>query len=280
MASIASAERRRPPGRPRVPEPMAIDERAAVERFHAGGGAPGMQAVYELCARALDALVPAQGRLLDLGVGSGRCLARFLARRPDVRATGVDLSAEMLVAARRFLDQEGVGDRATLIEADIALPHVVRAGPWEAVSSVWTLHHLPDSPTLRAALDQIARIRARCGSAVWLLDFQRLRDPASFPALQELLEPDLEPDLRADAVASEAAAFTHEELHAELIPTGLGGLESSLLRPVSWLQAFWSRGREDRGAVDEPPDRPVPLSGRAEEEVERLRRGFSRLPID
>jgi tRNA (cmo5U34)-methyltransferase len=46
----------------------------SVEEFHAGGASSaGMQAVYDLSARALDALLPTGGRLLDLGVGSGLC---------------------------------------------------------------------------------------------------------------------------------------------------------------------------------------------------------------
>jgi len=280
VVSIARAERRRPPGRTRVPEPMAMDDAGVVKRFHAGGETPGMRGVYEVSARSLAAIVPAGGKVLDLGVGSGRALGRLLAVRPDIRATGVDLAPRMLAEAHRFLDQEGVGDRVTLIEADMtALPRALRAGSWEAVSSVWALHHLPSPVALRATLGQIARIRDRCGSAVWLLDFQRLRDPGSFPTLQEALEPDLSPMLRADAVDSEGAAFTQEELRAELDAGGLGELESGLLRPVPWLQAFWSRARNDAGGSAEMPQSRAPLSSPAGEVTERLRRGFSRLPF-
>ncbi|MEX2538982.1 MAG: class I SAM-dependent methyltransferase, partial [Actinomycetota bacterium] len=242
---IALREAAHGQGRSRVPEPMAMDETESVDQFHEGGTTMGaMLAVYDLNARALDALVPEGGRLLDLGVGSGRALQRFLAMRPDVAATGVDLAPNMLARARRFLDDSGVGHRVTLIDGDMtALPDHVTNEKWDAISSVWTLHHLPDSDVLRAALRQIAEIRARDGSAVWLLDFHRLRYPNSFRALVDVLQQDVPPFLLADGLASEAAAFTHDELRTELAAAGLGNLESGLARPIRLLQAFWCQGR-------------------------------------
>jgi tRNA (cmo5U34)-methyltransferase len=274
---IALRERRYPQGRLRTPEPMAMDEPESVEQFHAGGAeAAGMQAVYDLNARALDSLVPRDGRLLDLGTGSGRALAGFLATRPDVRATCVDLAPNMLAEARRFLRAEGLGERVSLVEADLtALPRHVNDERWDAISCVWALHHLPDLGKLRAALGSIARLRERGGGAIWLFDFQRLRNPATMGAMLDVLEPDAPPVLRADALASEAAAFTQEELGAELAAAELGDLESGLARPIPWVQAFWGH---PRSRTPREPTRRRPLSGKAGEEAENLRRNFSRLP--
>src|SRR6478672_5207328 len=63
---------------------------------------PGQQAVYDFSARALDALLSTDARLLDLGVGSGRALSALLRRRPDVRATAVDLAPNMLATAEQL----------------------------------------------------------------------------------------------------------------------------------------------------------------------------------
>ena len=259
---------------------MAMDDAESVAQFHEGGTTIGaMMAVYDLNARALGALVPEGGRLLDLGVGSGRALQRFLAVRPDVNATGVDLAPNMLATARRFLDDSGVGQRATLVEGDMtSLPHEVKGDKWDAVSCVWTLHHLPDREVLRAALREIAEIHKRDGSAIWLLDLHRLRNPHTFAALADVLQRDIPPILRADALASEAAAFTHDELRSELAAAGLGNLESGLARSITWLQAFWSRGRTQRHSVSRPV-RPEPLPGSARFEAMLVRRGFSRLPF-
>lgn len=252
----------------------------SVEQFHAGGAAlAGMQAVYDLSARSLDALVPRDGRLLDLGVGSGRGLGRFLTMRTDVEAIAIDLAPNMLTEARSFLDAEGAGDRASLLEGDLtSLPEEILASPWDAICSVWTLHHLPDRDALQEALRQLAQFRNRDGCAIWILDFQRLHDPDSLAAMQAVLEPDVPPTLHSDALASEAAAFTHEELRDELSTAGLGNLDSGLAQPIPWLQAFWATAQRP---APPPPQRarPLPLSGRADDDAARLLGSFSRLPI-
>jgi SAM-dependent methyltransferase len=257
---------------------MVMDQPESVEQFHAGGASVGgMLAVYDLSARALSCLVPEGGRLLDLGVGSGRALQRFLAMRPDVTATAVDLAPNMLATARRFLDADGAGQRVSLVEADMtALAEELAAAKWDAVSCVWSLHHLPDRETLRAALRQIAEIRDRHGSAVWLLDFQRLRRPETMPDIIAALQPETPRVLHADGVASEAAAFTHDELRTALA-AGLGDLKAGLARPIPWLQAFWCNGRA-KGRPVSSSGRPEPLRGTARVDATLLRLGFSRRP--
>lgn len=279
LAPIAMRERKHGPGRSRTPEPMVMDRPESVDQFHAGGAAVGaMLAVYDLSARALNVLVPEGGRLLDLGVGSGRALQRFLALRPDVVATGVDLAPNMLATARRFLDADEVGRRVSLVEADItALPDEVTGEKWDAISSVWCLHHLPDRDIVRAALQQMAEIRDRHGGAVWLLDFHRLRHPETARAVIAVVQPEMPPVLYEDALASEAAAFTHDELRTELAAAGLGDLEYGFARPIPWLQAFWSRGQTHGGPMSQR-GRTEPLRGPARVDAMLLRRGFSRLP--
>jgi tRNA (cmo5U34)-methyltransferase len=121
---IVARERRHPAGRERIPEPMVMDDVESVAQFHEGGASnPGQIAVYDFSARALDALLPENARLLDLGVGSGRALTALLRRRPDIQATAVDLAPNMLATARTLLVAEGLADRVELVEADItALP--------------------------------------------------------------------------------------------------------------------------------------------------------------
>lgn len=256
-----------------------MDKPDSVDQFHAGGASlGGMQAVYHLNALALNVLVPQGGHLLDLGVGSGQALHRFLAARPDVKATGVDLSPNMLATARRFLDAQGVGERVSLVEADItALPDQVTAEKWDAVSCVWALHHLPGRDVLHAALRQMRDIRDRYGSALWILDFQRLRHPVTFRDVAAAVQPQTPPVLHADGVASEAAAFTNAELRGELAAAGLSDLDSGLARPVPWLQAFWCSGRV-RPSVLAQISSPERLKGQARIQSMLLQKGFSRLP--
>jgi tRNA (cmo5U34)-methyltransferase len=243
--AIALRESRTSPGRARIPEPMVIDDPAAVRRFSEGGTSqPAMLSVYDFNARALNALVPKGGVLLDLGVGSGQALAYFLHRRPDVTAIGVDLSAAMLATARDMFAQCGMEHRVRLVEADAGdLPAEVAGEPIAAVSSLWTLHQLPDGDVLGAVLHRIAALRAQHGAAVWLLDFQRLADSRSFPDLLTATEPGYPASLRADAISSEAAAFRADELRRCLDAAGLGETFQRIAWPLRLLQAAWAPAR-------------------------------------
>ena len=77
-------------------------------------------------------------RILDLGTGDGRLLARVRGNHPDTDAVAVDFSPAMLEAARmRF-----AGDRRVRVVAhnlDNALPEL---GSFDAVISSFAIHHL------------------------------------------------------------------------------------------------------------------------------------------
>lgn len=62
------------------------------------------------------ARLPAGGRVLDLGVGSGCILVSVLAERGDAGGVGVDLSPKALDVARRNAEALGVSDRVALIQ--------------------------------------------------------------------------------------------------------------------------------------------------------------------
>lgn len=256
-----------------------MDDPQSVAQFHAGGANPGMQAVYDFSARALDALLPEGARLLDLGAGSGRALAYLARLRPDLHITGVDLAPNMLATARDLFADEGMDGRIELVEADItALPAALTGEDWDGISSVWTLHQLPDVELLRRALRQMAAVRKRSGAAVWLCDFRRLRSPDTFPAFFDVVDPSSPPVLRKDAIASEAAAFSHEELAAELRATELGDVLNGHSRPLPWLQAWWAPRRSSTG-IGNAISRPGRLPGSARGDAALLRAGFTAKPF-
>lgn len=281
VPGIVVRERFHPVGRQRIPEPMVMDDPESVAHFHTGGASnPGMRAVYDLCARAVDALLPSGGRLLDLGVGSGRALSAVLHRRPDVKATAIDLAPNMLTTARQLFDQEGLGERVDLVQGDItALPEQVCTAPWDAVSCMWTLHQLPDFDVLRGALSQIAALRRRTGAAVWISDFQRLRDPTAGRKMLVCVDPDSPEILRQDAIASEAAAFTFTELSHELAAAGLQGMHSGHSTPLPYLQAYWMFGAHAKPNTSTGPRRGGELRGQARREAALLRWGFTAKPF-
>lgn len=277
---IALRESRHPSGRERVPEPMVMNEPESVDAFHAGGATnPGMQAIYDFGARAIDRLVPHEGALLDLGVGSGRAISAILRRRPDIRVTAVDLAPNMLAKARELFVAEGFESNVKLVQADITeLPDRIAGGEWQGVSCMWTLHQLPDSNALEAAIRQIAAIRSNCTAAVWISDFARLRRPSTTSALLDCVDPGSPYELRDSAIASEAASFTRAELSSALRLAGLGDMHSGYARPVPYLQVYWARGpRNDVGAPANAHG--VHLRGRAAREAALLRWGFTARPF-
>jgi tRNA (cmo5U34)-methyltransferase len=77
-------------------------------------------------------------RVLDLGTGDGRMLARLLRDRPEVVGVGVDLSEVMLAAARKRFAGDG---RIELVQHDLAEP-LPALGRFDAVISSFAIHHL------------------------------------------------------------------------------------------------------------------------------------------
>lgn len=276
---IVMRERSHPPGRQRTPEPMVMNDPESVAQFHEGGRTnPGMQGIYDLCARSLDALLPVNGHLLDLGVGSGRALSAVVRRRPDVTVTAVDLAPNMLATAGELFREQGIDKQIELISADItSLPDELTSRAWDAVSCMWTLHQLPTTDDLRAALRQIAALRRRNDAAVWISDFQRLRDPSALEAMLHVVDPASPEVLRTDAMASESASFTADELTAELSAAGLDDMNRGLAAPLPYLQAYWNHGATKAG----PPTSNTgsDLTGVARREAALLRWGFTAKPF-
>ncbi len=116
---------------------------------------------YRRIADDIAATAPHGAAVLDVGTGPGVLLAEIAARRPDLELTGIDLSADMVEAARRNL-----GTRATVQVADVtALPYP--DGSFDLVVSSLSLHHW-DHPA--DAVPQLARV-LRPGGRVRIYDF-------------------------------------------------------------------------------------------------------------
>ena len=107
---------------------------------------------------------PDGGAVLDVGTGPGVLLVELAARRPDLRLTGVDLSADMIAAATRNL--EPFRERASARVGDVTtLPFPDRS--FDLIVSSLSLHHW-DHP--EAAVPELARI-LRPGGRVYIYDF-------------------------------------------------------------------------------------------------------------
>jgi tRNA (cmo5U34)-methyltransferase len=78
-------------------------------------------------------------RILELGTGTGETARRVLSAHPAARLTGLDVSDEMLAAARSTLAPHQI-ERLTARPIQEPLPQ----GPFDLVISALTIHHLDD----------------------------------------------------------------------------------------------------------------------------------------
>jgi SAM-dependent methyltransferase len=106
--------------------------------------------------RALEAAMPAGGRLLDLGCGPGHD-AVHLARRGH-RVVAVDLSPAMVAAARARAAAAGVADRVSVEAIGIHEVAALPAGPFDGIySDFGALNCVPDLPAVARACAQRLR---------------------------------------------------------------------------------------------------------------------------
>ncbi|HEY9143403.1 MAG TPA: methyltransferase domain-containing protein [Arenimonas sp.] len=89
------------------------------------------------------------GRVLDLGCGAGRLLARLVQEPGFTRITGLDASASSLAVARGELAAHLASGRLVLLHGQVYAPHP-GAGNADAVTLVEVIEHL-DPQRLSAA---------------------------------------------------------------------------------------------------------------------------------
>jgi ubiquinone/menaquinone biosynthesis C-methylase UbiE len=120
--------------------------------------------MYRRIAADIAQLAPEGAAVLDVGTGPGVLLVELAALRPDLRLTGVDLSADMISSAQRNL--RPVADRATAQVANVtSLPFAEQS--FDLIVSSLSLHHW-DEP--EAAVPELARV-LRPGGRVHIYDF-------------------------------------------------------------------------------------------------------------
>jgi len=159
-------------------------------------------------------------RVLDLACGPADVTVRFARAYPTTVLLGVDGSAAMLALGRGRVAEAGLESRITLEERLLPDAGLRTHGPFDAIVCTSALHHFHDPATLWDAV----RACARPGAAVLVQDLMR---PRSVAVAHDFVEQYASGDpevLRRDYFHSLCAAFTVEEVRAQVASARLGSL--------------------------------------------------------
>ena len=158
------------------------------------------------------------GHVLDLGCGPGDIPIRFLRAFPDARVTGVDASRPMLDLAAMAVAEAGLADKVTLRcerFQTLTLPEQA-----DALLSNSLLHHVPNPLQFWFHLKQWSMP----GACILVMDLLRPESPEAAQSLVDQYASGEDPLLKRDFFNSLLAAFTEDEVAAQLAQMNLSRL--------------------------------------------------------
>ncbi|TKS64435.1 MAG: SAM-dependent methyltransferase [Nitrospira sp.] len=170
-----------------------------------------------------------KGHILDLGCGPGDIPVRFARALPACRITGVDASGPMIGLAGVAVKQAGLADRiAFRCERFQAVSLVEQA---DAVVANSLLHHVPNPLQFWYRLRHLVKP----GSPVLVMDLLRPDSPEEAQVIVDRYaakEPEI---LRRDFYRSLLAAFTEDEVAAQLAEMNLSRLIVDVVDDRHWV---------------------------------------------
>jgi ubiquinone/menaquinone biosynthesis C-methylase UbiE len=204
----------------RVLEPEIMDGEAEAAAYARADFSDSNQAYVRDVVSSFPAHL---GQVVDLGCGPGDIAIRLSKAAGTTRITAVDGSPAMLALARKALRSAGHAVRVKFMEG--RLPGVALAdGHFDLVLSKDMLHHLPDPQVLWSEVKRLGRP----GAAVCVMDLSRPESPAAAHEIVERVSGGEHPLLKTDFHNSLCAAFTADEVRAQLAAAGLALTVSQL----------------------------------------------------
>jgi ubiquinone/menaquinone biosynthesis C-methylase UbiE len=217
--------------RERVPEPAELMDGAEQARAYAAADFADVNQGFVDRFRATFPEL-STGRVADLGCGPADIPMRLSRALPRIEILAVDGARAMLRLGRGAVTSAALADRVRLIVGRVpGLPFSDHR--FDACISNSLLHHLRRPEALWSEIRRIARH----GAPLFVMDLSR---PATRRAAREIVERaagDESPILKQDFYNSLLAAFTVDEVRAQLDAAGLEDCTCAIVSERHWLAA-------------------------------------------
>lgn len=212
----------------RIPEPELMDgAEQALAYAQADFEEPNSRFVETFVERFGEP----EGAMLDLGCGPADIPLRFARRAPGLTVTAMDGAAEMISLGARALSREPeLAGRVQLVCSTLQRLELPAAS-YDAVVSNSLLHHLAEP----GPFWQAVRRYARPGAAVLVMDLARPESAVAAQSIVDTYAAEEPAILREDFYNSLCAAFTPEEVRAQLEAAGLGALAVEAASDRHWI---------------------------------------------
>ena len=197
----------------RTLEPELMEDDAQVQAYAAADFSQENQGFVDLFREYFPDF--SEGHVLDLGCGPGDIPIRLARAVPGCRITAVDASAPMIRLAEETVRHAGLSDRITFRcerFQDLAGANIA-----DAAMSNSLLHHVPNPLQFWHKL----RVAVKPGSPVLVMDLLRPESPEEAQAIVDRYAAGAPDILRRDFYNSLLAAFTEDEISAQLAQMNL-----------------------------------------------------------
>lgn len=211
----------------RILEPELMDDRAQAEAYAGMDFSAENQGFVERFREYFPDF--SQGHVLDLGCGPGDIPVRFAKAFPGCRVIGIDASRPMIDLAERVITEAGLTDRVSA--RCERFQDLAGGNQADAVISNSLLHHLPTPLQFWHKL----RSFVKPGSPVLVMDLLRPESPEVAQAIVDRYAAGAPDILRRDFYNSLLAAFTEDEVTAQLARMNLTRLLIDIPDDRHWV---------------------------------------------
>lgn len=202
----------------RIPEPELMNEQEQVA-VYAGPHLDNAAWLFSQNFRRFFPTLEVKGAILDLGCGPATIPLRLAGLFPQCQIHGIDGASRMVEFGRRAVQRQGLEAQVQLFHGVLPDDFHLPQERYEIIIANSFLHHLEDPMVLWNAIHTYGLPEA----AVLIIDLLRPSSEESAELVVDRYLPDAPSLLRRDMLLSLRAAYTLEEIAAQLQRANLAG---------------------------------------------------------